>query len=37
MFEIKISQGAKPGKGGIFPGAKVNKDIARINRTKGQL
>lgn len=30
MFEVKISQGAKPGKGGILPGAKVTADIARI-------
>lgn len=30
MFEIKLSQGAKPGKGGILPGAKVTKDIAAI-------
>ena len=30
MFEIKLSQGAKPGKGGILPGAKVNKQIAKI-------
>ncbi|AZV77707.1 FMN-binding glutamate synthase family protein [Parasedimentitalea marina] len=30
MFEIKLSQGAKPGKGGILPGAKVTKDIATI-------
>jgi len=30
MFEIKISQGAKPGKGGILPGAKVTPEIARI-------
>ena len=22
MFEFKMSQGAKPGKGGILPGAK---------------
>jgi glutamate synthase domain-containing protein 2 len=28
MFEIKISQGAKPGKGGILPGAKVTDLIA---------
>jgi glutamate synthase domain-containing protein 2 len=28
MFEIKLSQGAKPGKGGILPGAKVTKAIA---------
>jgi len=30
MFEIKMSQGAKPGKGGMLPGAKVNTEIARI-------
>jgi len=30
MFEIKISQGAKPGKGGILPGAKVSPVIADI-------
>ncbi|WP_170759554.1 FMN-binding glutamate synthase family protein [Ruegeria lacuscaerulensis] len=30
MFEIKLSQGAKPGKGGILPGAKVTEDIAAI-------
>ena len=30
MFEIKLSQGAKPGKGGILPGAKVTKKIAAI-------
>jgi glutamate synthase domain-containing protein 2 len=30
MFEIKLSQGAKPGKGGILPGAKVSKEIAEI-------
>ena len=30
MFEIKLSQGAKPGKGGILPGAKVTAEIARI-------
>jgi glutamate synthase domain-containing protein 2 len=30
MFEIKLSQGAKPGKGGILPGAKVTQEIARI-------
>lgn len=28
MFEIKLSQGAKPGKGGILPGAKVTDVIA---------
>ncbi len=30
MFEIKMSQGAKPGKGGILPGSKVNAEIAAI-------
>jgi len=30
MFEIKLSQGAKPGKGGILPGAKVSTEIAKI-------
>ncbi len=30
MFEIKLSQGAKPGKGGILPAAKVTREIARI-------
>lgn len=30
MFEIKMSQGAKPGKGGILPGIKVNAEIAHI-------
>ncbi len=30
MFEIKLSQGAKPGKGGILPGGKVTEEIAKI-------
>ena len=30
MFEIKLSQGAKPGKGGILPGSKVTEEIATI-------
>ena len=30
MFELKLSQGAKPGKGGILPGGKVTKEIAAI-------
>lgn len=30
MIEIKLSQGAKPGKGGILPGVKVTEEIARI-------
>ncbi|RLJ51787.1 glutamate synthase domain-containing protein 2 [Litoreibacter meonggei] len=30
MFELKLAQGAKPGKGGILPGAKVSAEIAVI-------
>ncbi|MCW8126997.1 FMN-binding glutamate synthase family protein [Microbulbifer halophilus] len=30
MFELKLSQGAKPGKGGILPGIKVTDEIARV-------
>lgn len=30
LIEIKLSQGAKPGKGGILPGKKVNAEIAAI-------
>jgi glutamate synthase domain-containing protein 2 len=29
-IEIKLSQGAKPGKGGVLPAAKINKEIAEI-------
>ncbi len=29
-FEIKLAQGAKPGKGGVLPGVKVTKEIAAI-------
>jgi len=29
-IEIKISQGAKPGLGGVLPGAKVTREIAAI-------
>jgi glutamate synthase domain-containing protein 2 len=29
-FEIKLSQGAKPGKGGVLPGGKVTEEIAKI-------
>ena len=29
-IEIKLSQGAKPGKGGILPGAKVTAEIAKV-------
>src|SRR6185295_1621147 len=31
-FEIKLSQGAKPGKGGVLPAAKVTHQIAEIRR-----
>ena len=34
MFEVKMSQGAKPGKGGILPAAKVTKEIAKIRGIK---
>ena len=30
MIEIKLSQGAKPGHGGVLPGAKVSAEIAAI-------
>lgn len=30
MIEIKISQGAKPGKGGMLPGSKVSQEVADI-------
>lgn len=30
MFEIKMSQGAKPGKGGILPAEKVTETIAKV-------
>lgn len=30
MIEIKLSQGAKPGHGGILPGVKVSEEIAKI-------
>jgi glutamate synthase domain-containing protein 2 len=29
-IEIKLSQGAKPGKGGVLPGKKITKEIAEI-------
>ncbi len=29
-IEIKLSQGAKPGRGGLLPGAKVTPEIAKI-------
>ncbi|MTI17916.1 FMN-binding glutamate synthase family protein [Rhodobacteraceae bacterium RKSG542] len=30
MIEVKLSQGAKPGKGGLLPGEKVTEEIAKI-------
>lgn len=30
MFEIKLSQGAKPGKGGILPAAKIDEEVSKI-------
>ncbi len=30
MFELKMSQGAKPGKGGILPAVKVTREISKI-------
>jgi glutamate synthase domain-containing protein 2 len=30
MINLKLSQGAKPGKGGVLPGAKVTEEIAHI-------
>ncbi|WP_346839759.1 FMN-binding glutamate synthase family protein [Microbulbifer sp. SAOS-129_SWC] len=32
MTEIKLSQGAKPGHGGVLPGAKVTEEIARTRK-----
>lgn len=34
MIEVKISQGAKPGHGGILPGPKVTKEIAAARNVK---
>lgn len=34
MFEIKLSQGAKPGKGGILPAEKVSQEVATIRGIK---
>ena len=33
-IQIKIGQGAKPGEGGMLPGAKVTEEIARIRKTQ---
>ena len=34
MVELKLSQGAKPGHGGVLPAAKVTREIARIRGIK---
>ncbi|MEZ4704112.1 MAG: FMN-binding glutamate synthase family protein [Bdellovibrionota bacterium] len=34
MIELKLSQGAKPGHGGILPGVKVNQEIAQIRNVE---
>ncbi len=34
MIELKISQGAKPGHGGILPAAKNSEEIAKIRHVK---
>lgn len=34
MIEIKLSQGAKPGKGGILPAEKVTPEIAKVRGIK---
>ena len=37
MIELKLSQGAKPGHGGVLPGQKVSREIATIRGvTPGQ-
>lgn len=34
MVEIKLSQGAKPGHGGVLPGVKNTEEIAKIRHVK---
>jgi len=34
MIEVKLSQGAKPGHGGVLPGSKVTKEIAQARGIK---
>ncbi|MFT5149992.1 MAG: glutamate synthase domain-containing protein 2 [Flavobacteriales bacterium] len=34
MIELKLSQGAKPGKGGVLPGKKITAEIAKIRNVK---
>lgn len=35
MIEIKLSQGAKPGKGGVLPKAKISKEVAEARGVSG--
>ncbi len=32
MIELKLSQGAKPGKGGVLPASKITEEIAHIRQ-----
>lgn len=32
MIELKLSQGAKPGHGGVLPGSKVSQEIADVRK-----
>jgi glutamate synthase domain-containing protein 2 len=34
MLELKLSQGAKPGKGGVLPAAKITAEIAEIRHVE---
>jgi glutamate synthase domain-containing protein 2 len=34
LIELKLSQGAKPGHGGVLPGKKVTEEIAKIRGVK---
>lgn len=34
MIELKLSQGAKPGHGGILPAAKITPEIAKVRKVK---
>lgn len=34
MIEVKLSQGAKPGKGGVLPGSKITQELADIRKVK---
>ena len=35
MIEIKLSQGAKPGQGGVLPAAKISPEIAAAKKAHG--